>query len=387
MAGVNNYRKICITAAFVLLNACIAIAQTDAKIDSLLRQAKLDIYDKPERVIKLGDSLYNSPGASLDTRVSALMIISDAYSSKRDYQKSLKYFHTANELSKDANNVKLQISVLSRTAVRYQQMKMYDKAIECLDESDKLIAASNDKKDFIYTQGNNYVVRGLIYKEQLNCDIAINYLNKGIDVYHKTATTLRYANLSIAYYNRGNCYVLLSDYEAAEKSFNEAIASADKVNTPSLKAFALKGLAEVYANEGNHQKAIETLNEALRISQNVGDVVLNRGLYIGLANNYKAVNNWAEYQKYNALFLKNQSLAQESERQSISDSVKELTGINKEKTNKIKTRYYSIILLEILLFFTFAYLLYAYHRRSKKAVEALNLEIKRIKDTLKKETH
>lgn len=386
MSGLTTYRNIFALTAFTVCSTFCAIAQNTSKIDSLLKQAKLDIYEKPESVIKLGDSLYNSPDSSPEVKVDALMIISDAYSSKRDYGKSLKYFQIANELSKKENNVDLQILVLSRTAVRYQQMRVYDKAIQYLDECDRLIKANPGKQTlYRYTQGNNYVVRGLIYKEQLNCDIAINYLNKGIEEYKKTVNRLRYANLSIAYYNRGNCYVLLSDYDEAMKSFNSAVITADKVNAPSLKAFALKGLAEVYREQGEHTKAIEVLQEAVKISKNVGDLILNRELYINLANNYKAVNNWGEYEKYNQLFLKNQSIIRDSERQSISDSITELSAANDDKMHTMQMRYFIIILLEALLFILVAYLIFAYQKRSIRSIDVLNLEVKRIKDSLKKE--
>jgi tetratricopeptide (TPR) repeat protein len=387
MGSVIRNMNICFVAAFTMLNASIAIGQVKTKVDSLLRQAKLDIYEKPESVIKLGDSIYNSPGATLEIKVDALMIISDAYSSKRDYQKSLKYFQIANELSKNANNVKQQILVLSRMGVRYQQMKVYDKAIQCLDECDKLIAENAGKVSIgNFVQATNYVVRGFIYKEQLNCDIAINYFNKGIDEFNKDKSTVKEANLSIAYYNKGNCYALLGNKEEAKKSYFEAIKKAEQVNANSLKAFAQKGLAEVYTGEGEYQKSIDIQNEALSISKNVGDLVLNRGLYLGLANNYKAINNWAEYQKYNRLFLQDQYLTQESERRSTSDSIDELADINNNKLDKIRTKYYIVILLEILVFLTLIYMLFAYHFRSKKSMIALNLEMKRIKESLKKET-
>lgn len=384
MSSVFKYRKICFIAALIMLGTSM-LAQVDPEVDSLLKRAKLTIYEKPESVIKLGDSLYNSPGASLETRVDALMIVSDAYASKRDYQKSLTYFQIANQISKNANNVKLQILIKSRMAVRYQQMKVYDKAILCLDECDRLIVENKGKvstEHFI--QATNHVVRGFIYKEQLNCDIAINYFNKGIEEFNKAKSSVKQANMSIAYYNKGNCYAALGKIEEAKESYFEAIKRAEKVNAYSLKAFAQKGLAEVYTAQGDYNKSIQILNEALSISKGVGDLVLNRGLYLGLANNYKAINNWDEYQKYNSLFLQDQYITQESERRSTSDSITEMTSINSEKLSKIKNRYYIIILVEVLFFMALLYFLFAYYMRSKKTIIALNTEMNRIKAGLKK---
>lgn len=369
----------------LLILSANSFAQVTPAVDSILKQAKLDIYEKPGSVIKMGDSIYNSPKSSIEDKVMVLMLVSDAYSSKRDYQKSLKYFLLANELSKKSNNISLQIKMLTKTGVKYQQMQVYDKAIHFLDESDKLIAANPSADSTNFTKATNYVVKGLIYKDQLNCDIAISYIDKGIAVFKKANTIMNQPTLSISYYNRGNCYVLLKDFEAAKQSFQLAIDYADKVHANSLKAFAQKGLAEVYYNEKKYDKAITLLQDAINISKNVGDLVLNRGLYISLANNYLAVNNWEGYQKYNRLFLENQSIIKESERRSIGDSIDELTAINKQRLSSSQKQYFTIIAILSLLIIASVLLLIRYQIRSRKSLELLNSEVIRIKSSLKKQ--
>lgn len=383
--SIIKYRKTYLIIALILFNVMTVFAQKKDKLSTILATATLDIYEKPDRVIKIGDSIYNSPSSSNEVKIRALRLISNAYASKRDYQKSLKYFLKANALSKNTGDIYSQINILSQTGVKYQQMGVYDKAIQYLDESDKLIAtlSSKDFERHAYTQASNYIVRGFIYKDQLNCDIAINYFDKGIALYKKRNTDSEQPNLSIAYYNKGNCYITMSDYAAAKKSFLEAIALAENVNANSLKAFAQKGLAEVYTKEGNYAKAIEILEEALEISKNVGDLVLNRGVYIALANNYLAVNDWQQYQKYNKLFLQNQLIIKESERRSINDSIDELTQINDQKLEEVKTKYFYIISILVLSIFVMLYLLYRYQKRSISSIDTLNLEVKRIKATLK----
>lgn len=385
MSHMFIYRKNYLIAALIFFSAVNSNAQSKRKIDNIIATAKLDVYENPDRVIKIGDSIYTDPESTIEDKVMGLMLISDAYSSKRDYQKSLKYFQTANTLSKKVNNIDLQIKVLSKMAVKYQQLKVYDKAIQYLDECDKLIASDPINESTLGKQATNDIIRGVIYKEQLNCNIAIDYFNKGIAKYEKNNAQEVQPNLSIANYNKGNCYILIADYESAKKSFLQSIKNADNINANSLKAFAQKGLAEVYALEGNHHQAIEVLQEALKISKDVGDLILNRGIYNGLANNYLAVNDWQQYQKYNKLFLQNQLIIKESERRSINDSIDELTQVHNQKLSQVKTRYFYIISIVVLLILIMIYLLYKYQMRSIKSIEMLNLEIKRIKSTLKKE--
>lgn len=383
MAKTFILRTICLLGIF--MPGIQAFAQSNPKVDSLLKNAKLDIYEKPDRVIRIGDSVVNSPKSSIEDKVAGMMLVSDAYSSKRDYQKSLKYFLSANELSKKSDDIALQIKILTKTGVKYQQMQVYDKAIHFLDESDRLIAANPLLDPSNFTKATNYVVKGFIYKDQLNCDIAIGYFDKGIAEFKKANTTINQPNLSIAYYNKGNCYVLLKDFEAAKHSFSEAISYAEKINANSLKAFAQKGLAEVYYNEKQYDKAIGILQDAVSISKNVGDLVLNRGLYISLANNYLAVNNWEGYQKYNKLFLENQSIIKESERRTISDSIDETTMINNQKIALAQKQYFSVIAILSLFILASLLVLYRYQMRSRKSLEMLNSEVTTIKTSLKKQ--
>lgn len=77
--------------------------------------------------------------------------------------------------------------------------------------------------------GVNYVVRGFIYKEKLNCDIAISFFDKGIkELSSKNKISENATRISIAKYNKGNCYLLLEENALAEKCFKEAFTSAKK---------------------------------------------------------------------------------------------------------------------------------------------------------------
>ena len=247
---------------------CFSLNGFGQSVGDVIKKAKLSIYENPDGVIQLCDSIYKNPNTSDGTRVEALITISDAYSSKRDYKRSLKYFQKANELAKGNPDIDLQIFILNRTAARYQQIKAFDKAIEYLDKCDKLIAEHPNKTSGTYfTQATNNILRGFIYKDRLNCDIAINYFDNSIKQYNTFASEKRSAHLSIVYYNKGNCYVSMGQYDKAEYSFQEAIKMAKVINAKSLEAFAMKGLGEVFYYRKQYDKAINVLNDAIMISK------------------------------------------------------------------------------------------------------------------------
>ena len=87
---------------------------------------------------------------------------------------------------------------------------------------------------------------------------------------------------------------------------------------------------------GKSLKAAVDKFTALDLSNNVGDTVLNSGIYKGLFENHLALNQWDQYKKYYDLYLKTQLDIKTSERNSICDSIDEHSNKQSEKLDGIK---------------------------------------------------
>jgi tetratricopeptide (TPR) repeat protein len=318
-------------------------------LDSLLKRGITEIYEHPDEAIAIGKKVYGQAPEASNAQLKALMLISDAYSSKRDYRKSLEYVIRAKDFSQKTDDPLMQMQILTRTAVQYQQLRIYDKAIEYLDECSRIAMAYPEKDSIRYTMGNNFVIRGFIYKEQLNCDIAIGYFRQGIAEYESVKRSFINSNLSVAYYNIGNCQIKLSKLVEAKANFMISAAYAEKLDAKSLLAFAKKGHAEVLTLEGKYGGSIKILLEAKSISTGVGDLILNQGIYKGLSENYLALNDWPNYEKYHEDYLSIQLKIKESERKSISDSLNELAQTQNAAMARSKSEYVAgIVALAIL---------------------------------------
>src|SRR5690606_26273350 len=152
-------------------------------------------------------------------------------------------------------------------------------------------------------------------------------------------------------------YILLSELESAKRSFLKSIELAKTINTNSLEAFALKGLAEVYTIEGKYEEAIVVLNRAYTISKSVGDLVLNQGIYKGLSENYLAINDWDNYQTYHTRYLDTQLKLKQSERNTVSKSLDEIAKEQNAKLKQVAPKFYygtiglfGLIIIAIVLF-------------------------------------
>ncbi|MBU2923080.1 hypothetical protein KO504_17155 [Winogradskyella psychrotolerans] len=361
-----------------------AIQSPDKIADSIVKEAIKAVYKDPNKAIELALAVYDDSSYSIQARTNALMVVSTAYTSKRDYKKALDYIIKTNEFSSQIDNRKLQIEILFKSGILYQQLKIYDKAIEYMEEVENRCLNYPDRDLIGGTLASSYLVKGFVYKDNLNCDIAITYFDKGLKEYERLG---RYHhNRSIGHYNKGNCQILLSEYAKAKESFNKSRELAKIENASSLVSFAEKGMAEVYTLEGKYQESVLLLQSALEESKNVGDLVLNLGIYKGLFENYLALNNWSEYQNYYELFLKTQLEIKKSERNSVSVSIIENSKNLDNEVETIQSQFKFRIYIITAVVLIFIIVVFFIEIKNNKVIKALQQKIEStqsIKPTIK----
>ena len=351
-------------------------AQNYKKLDSILKTANNEIYSNPDIVIKIGEKVVKQAESNVDYKIKGYKLLSDAYSAKRNYEKSLEYLIKSSELLNLSHDKLLKINIINKTGIQYHQLKVYDKAIQYLDQAEELIAEYPYKDSVHVELGKNYIVRGFIYKEKLSCAIAITFLDRGIvelmKVKDKTDSSTK---ISIAVYNKGNCYLLMKNNKLALENFQQAAKIAKEVNAKSLEAFALKGSAKVFTLEGNNNEAIEALNKALDLSSGVNDLILNQEIYRGLAENYLALNQLSQFKIYQLKFIKTQKLIKDTERISVSESL----GVKESELNikkiELSNKFYYLLLILVLVLILVVLFFYVIVKRKRK-------EIKIIKDQI-----
>ncbi|WP_339622502.1 hypothetical protein [uncultured Winogradskyella sp.] len=370
---------------FLLVNLpitsfALVIDEQTQQIDSLLKVSNLRVYENPNASIELGLEVYENPDFTIKTKVKALMLVTLGYTSKRNYQKALEYIIKADELSKELNDKVLQVEILFRIGILYQQLKIFDKSIEYLEKTEAMALLYPVRDSVSKYLANSYAVKGFIYKDNLSCDIALEYFDKGIAEYKNVKNLEVNSNLSIVYYNKGNCYTILSEYDKAKNSFNQSIVLAKSAKASSLVAFAKKGLAAVFTAQGDYQKAIDYLEAALEQSKNVGDIVLNSSIYNGLLENYLALNKWDEYKKYSELYYNSQLEIKIAERNSISDSLDENDNRKNVKLSQIKKRTLNRVKVFCLLILTFLITVFFVEKKNRKTINLLQNKIKTLQN-------
>lgn len=345
-----NKKSFILVILLLLSTRYSVFAQDQKKLEQLIKTSNVEMYENPEKVISTGLKIIQLSKNNIDLKIKAYKLVSDGYSSKREYQKSLKYLIKALELLPKSEDKLLKISIDTKAGIQYHQLNIYQSAITYLDRAEKMCLEYPVQDSITSFLGVNYVVRGFIYKEKLNCDIAISFFDKGIK-------TLSYNNkknenatkISIAKYNKGNCYLLLEENVLAEQSFKEALKGAKSVNAKSLEAFALKGIAQIHTFNGAYADAISELNQAYYIAKNVNDLVLNQEIYLGLSVNYLAINQPEKYKEYQQKFIQTQTKLKENERASIENLLQENYNNLENKAKSDLSNFWILVFLVLTI--------------------------------------
>jgi tetratricopeptide (TPR) repeat protein len=373
----NTNKKIyfLLILAVNLLTADAVYSQNHKKIDSILKHASNQIYANPDKVIKLGNYVVKQAQDNVEYKIKAYNLISVAYSSKRDYKKALEFLNKASELVDETDDKLLKINIVNKSGILNHQLKVYDKAIQYLDQAEQLIA-EYPYKDSIHTElGKNYIVRGFIYKEKLSCAIAIAFFDRGISEMRKSKLGETASIISIAIYNKGNCYLLLHNNKLAMESFKEAVRMARTVDAKSLVAFGLKGSAKIYTLEGNYSEAIIALNRALNLASDVNDLILNQEIYKGLAENYLAINDWNQFKIYQGKFVEIQKLIKDRERLSVGESLIVKEAESKTNRSELSSKFYYLLLVLSLILTLIVLFFYIIIKRKNKEIAATKNQI------------
>ncbi|MCP1301977.1 tetratricopeptide repeat protein [Chryseobacterium sp. S0630] len=316
----------------------------------LIKKAKLEIYDNPDHTIKIGEQLLKK-SHDIKTSINLYMLLSTANIAKRNFEESLQYILKAKELSQKTNDPRSQAGVLISVAIQYQQMELFNKCLETLNEAEQYIAKIPEKKPEKYIEtAASYAIRGMVYKSQSNSEIALEKFLISIRNYEKVPVKkTTYSNMSVVFYNIGYCYLNLNQIDKAQEAFLQSINYARNNYAKSLEAFALKGIAEIHKQRHENQAAINLLLKAEDLSKNTGDIILNEGLYKEMAENYLAMGQQNLYQQFNKKHMEMRFKRKQNELKSINQVIDNHNKETALKSEKLKSDYLYIKMASVLL--------------------------------------
>lgn len=328
-----------ILAILVFIFGLSVSANGQINADSLYQKAQMGIYENPDQSIKIANELLDTE-KDLNRKVNLYLIISNANISKRNFDESLKYILKAKELLNETNAPNTKINILTSIAAQYQQMELFGQSLETLDEAESILKQTKQYEQQNFDLGKIFAIRGMIYKSQNNSELALSKFLTSIRYFLQSKQNKpSFANTSIVLYNIGYAYLDLNRPDDARKNFIKSVEYARKADAKSLEAFSLKGLADTYTLNGENEKALQLFQQAEILSRNVGDLVLNEGIYKGMSDNYLILNQQENYRKYNEKYLKTRFEREQSELKSINSSIDNQYMEAENKKNSLAKSY------------------------------------------------
>ncbi|MFT3794704.1 tetratricopeptide repeat protein [Flavobacterium sp.] len=212
--------------------------------------------------------------------------------------RSLDYLNKSIALYKSVgDNDEVYSSTVSK-GLLLSRRKRYKEAIDCYYQALKYFEQNPQKnaEDISYVYSNI----GVIYGEQGQDKIAINYLKKAIfyiDKKVEKTTVEDELRKATFYYNIGAKYILLKDYDKAVDNLNTSLELSGKHNHNAFKSFALVKLGVIDLHFKRIDAAEEKLLKAIAIADtehskaitlvNLGNVYFEKGAYEKAENNLK----------------------------------------------------------------------------------------------------
>lgn len=354
--------------------------------------------------------------------IKTLYNISRSESSKGYYAEAIEKFQKVVEIAQEINDLRMISRAYSNIAFIYNMQGNAPQALEYYLYALKINETLNNKSDIF----NNYINIAGIQSDQKEHKIALKTIQHAFRLARKMNNS---DMISICLTNIGNIYQRMNHPKAldylqkalkmvkgnnlgqrinllvtigeiytsqgkfieAQKSLDEALALAQKINAKPACSDVLIKQGKLYFAQKKYRKAIECTVQGLQISNEIKQIELQKDSYLLLSKIYASTGDYKDAFHYYKLFKElNDSIFNDKNIRKLTllESTykhdKEKQKYEMEKTNnqlEIKNQQYFIFFLTIvtLLLFVLSYILYRSNRLKKKV---LQLEIEKINNEL-----
>lgn len=321
----------------VLLLAATSISAQEAKkIDSILDKANLMVYEDPDKAISIVNNLLLQNKLSTKQQANALLTIAGGYSAKRHNQRAIEYGLKVYRLAEKEQANNEQVRALGFIGNQYHFLKMHDKVNLYLDMAEEIMDKKIDKDSLHFIKGNVYFVKGVNYKDKLDCDVAISYFDKSIAEYTKTTdNNSKNLNLSIALIQKGLCLTDQLQLNDARAVLIKAKNIAFKNGYTENEYYTDIALAKTYFAENDYRQSNAILFKIEKQVDVFHGLNLQNEFYSALADNFLKLNDYENYNTYSKKYLKGKIEIDSLEVNSFHNLISEIAV---EKGNTLKTQ-------------------------------------------------
>jgi tetratricopeptide (TPR) repeat protein len=256
-----------------------------------------------ERSLKLFEKINDKKGMA--TGLDNLGVV---YENMGDYTKTLKYFQQAESINEKIDNKEGLATNSAHMGIFYDDLSEYSKALEYCKKSLSLFNNAGNKVGV----ASDLISIGNIYIDLSNYNDALTYFQKAIEMYEQIGQKLGIAK---SFGNMGLVYATVLNYSEAMKCYQQSFVLNRELGNKSGMAGALSNIVYVYLNSPDsfmnklgyrggrrYSIALETINQSLKLSREIGELELQQFSLKFLSSVYakqkKFLNAYETYKDY-----------------------------------------------------------------------------------------
>jgi tetratricopeptide (TPR) repeat protein len=216
---------------------------------------------------------------------------------------------------------------------------------------------------------------GVSYRKT-NPDSALYFYNLALSMESDSSDFM-----ALLLYNKGNVYVDLGQYEKAREYYDCALRLCKKNNIAAGFPKVYSGYATLESKCGHDSKAEEYYTQAIRLTEEMGDIFTTLELMKSLQPVYEKTGQWNKYTKLNTeIRILDDSLLNTEKKMQVQDIAKTYEIEKKEierqylSTSLEKENRNSRLWLSLMIFFSIAFIvtsvMIVVNRRLKKGLES-----------------
>ena len=228
-----------------------------------------------------------------EKRANALALLCEVENNTGNNALAMKYC-TASQRIFDAIDKESEKAGLFKTmgSINFQ-LKNYEKSKEFF----LLAIGLAQKYGNTVTLSDAYVGMGQALRATQEYDDALNYFNRSLALYQRSDNERSTLGTSYAYYHIGKTYLLQGNNEKALGLLEEALETAEIYGDVSLHALSLLELGKAYYKLDDLDQSFSYLNEATQEAQGIKGTYANvilQECYLNLSKYYNQVGNLEE---------------------------------------------------------------------------------------------
>ena len=369
-------KSICFLGLFIFF---IAKSQDVEAFNKIYVKTYLETSQKDfKKAVTIADSLYTISETPL-LQTKSLMLSATLYQQSNDLKKSVDYALKAEKIIENTNDSSWKARVAGFLATQYRLLALFDKsgiyAEKTLRLADKIEnpEAANSTKGLMWQEKAYYNIETENYRDAVKC---INFSQSYFDKISQNKDFLTANNKQLL----GLSYYRLDKKDAALKSYQESLVLLKKTPENFMAGLVHCGLAKIYMDTDQLEKAKEHLDIAIKIADTSEYLQLKKEVYHTSQEYYRKTK---DLEKLHLVNLKRDSIEEKiSDKNTsfINDAYGKLERNNAKEANSNSIKNTIIFIISALIFVGILFFS-SYRKKQKKELAKIKTLLNRTKNT------